>query len=213
VNLKRLKTPRIGETYEILLSTYDNDHSPNAAPMGIRFLSYERIHIRLFKGSRTLQNMLARRCAAANLTNDDILFYRLTFKGPDLNSNLFTKARLVNAPILKSADGHIEMELVKTTQHKDVVLAELRIKRSNLRHVVAPFYSRAAHALVESTIHATRIHEFLVHKQKRKAAKLIRIINHYKEIIGRVSPDSDHERAIKDLQTRINRWKRSKSIC
>jgi len=202
---------RSRQTYEIILSTYNDDGSPNAAPMGIRFTARKTICARLLRGSRTLRNILARRSAVANLTSDACLFYRTTFKRRGgLPTRYFSRSRLVNAPVLKSAEGYIEMELTRDEQDRESVLAEFKVRRVCWRHVTPAPYSRGAHALIEATVHATRIQKFLPdRKKKREVASLIQLVNHYKDVIERVSPDSDYARAIKELQSRIHRWKRS----
>lgn len=202
------------QTYEIILSTYNDDGSPNAAPMGIRFTTRNLIHARLFRGSRTLRNILARRSAVANLTSDACLLYRTAFKRRgDLPSRYFLRSRLVNAPVLKSAEGYIEMELTHDAKNRDSVLAEFRVRRVCWRHVTPAPYSRGAHALIEATIHATRIQEFLPDRKKRiEVERLIQLVNHYKDVIERVSPDSDYARAIRELLSRIRRWKSSQGI-
>lgn len=202
---------RSRQTYEIILSTYNDDGSPNAAPMGIRFTARKTICARLFRGSRTLRNILARRSAVANLTSDACLFYRTTYKRKGgLPTGCFSRSRLVNAPVLRSAEGYIEMELTRDEQDRESVLAEFRVRRVCSKHVTPVPYSRGAHALIEASIHATRIQEFLPdRRKKREVARLIQLVNHYKDVIERVSPDSDYERAIKELQSRIHRWKRS----
>ena len=205
----RRTIPRIGQTYEIILSTYDHAGRPNAAPMGIKFVSRKLIQIYMFKGSDTMINVLTKRCAVANLTSDANLFFKLALeKKKGLSANSFLKARLVDAPHLRSVDGYIELTLIRSIPDNKGVMTEFSIKRFHWNYVAPTFYSRAAHALIESTIHATRVHEFLAQGKKKKASKLIHIINHYKEIVERVSPGSDYEKSIKKLQSRIKRWKR-----
>ena len=206
--MKRSSEVRIGEIYEIVLSTYNDDGRPNAAPMGIAFTNRKRVLVRLHKGSRTLANVLSRRCAVVNLTSDPVLFYRTAFKGETKLPNfLFSKARMVNAPLLKDADGYLELSLIRSIPEKEKVNAEFSIRRSSCGQP-PHLYSRAPHALLEATVHATRVREYLSRGKRRKAAPLIRMINHYKDVIERVSPDSDYARAIKELQSNINRRKR-----
>ncbi len=211
--MRRRLIPKMGETYEIVLSTYNNDGSPNAAPMGIRFVGEKRIQVNLFRGSSTLNNVLTRRCAVANLTSDPVLFYRLTFKRKGwLEDCTFLRAKLVNAPLLKDSDAHIEMNLIRGIPSRDTVLAEFRVKRVQWNYVAPLFYSRGAHALIEATIHATRIRQFLNEGRRREAAKLSRLINHYKDVIERVCPDSDYARTIRELQAKVKAWKRGQRI-
>lgn len=203
---------RRGEIYEIILSTYNKDKRPNAAPMGIKFLGNNTISIQFYKGSQTLDNVLTRRCAVANLTHNPLLFYITTLKRKDsLPSRLFSKAKSVDAPSLKRADGNIEMRLTRSISRRGRVLVQFKIVQISLGPAPSLLYSRGVPALIESTIHATRIRRYLAEGKKEKAARLIQLVNHYKDVIERVCPDSDYARAIRELQSEIDEWK-SRSI-
>jgi len=207
--LKRGFNPRVGEIYETILSTYNDDGRPNAAPMGIIFTKRKKVCMRLYRGSQTLVNILARKCAVANITSDPILFYKTALKEETRSpTRSYSKAEMVNAPLLKDADGYLEMRLIRSIPGKEKIDVEFCVKKFSRRKVTARFHSRAAHALIESTIHATRVREYLSKGNRRKATPLIRMINHYKDVIERVSPDSDYASAIKELQSSIHRWKR-----
>ncbi len=212
--MNRGKYPKIGETYEIILSTYCDEGQPNAAPMGIKFLRNKRVFIKLFKGTRTLNNIMKRRCAIANVTSDPLLFYKTTFKEKNqLSPNYFSRSNIIDAPYLRSADGYIQMTLGTCKHKRSYVETEFHIKkRINLKKTRSDLYSRGAHALIEAIIHSTRINEFLAKGKTKKTNKLIQLVNHYNELIQRVSPDSDYEKIINEIQNRINKWKNEKNM-
>lgn len=212
--MNRGKHPEIEKTYEIILSTYCDDGQPNAAPMGIKFLRNNRVFIRLFKGTLTLKNVMKRRCAIANVTSDPILFYKTTFKEKkQLPKNYFYRSKIIDAPYLRSADGYVQMTLVKWKNKRNFVETEFYVKKMNLKKLKSELYSRGSHAIIEVIIHSTRIKEFLTKKNNiKKTNKLIKLVNHYKELIKRVSPDSDYEKIINEIEARINKWKNEKSI-
>jgi hypothetical protein len=211
--MNRGKYPKIGETYEIILSTYCDDGQPNAAPMGIKFLRNKRVFIRLFKGSRTLNNIMKRKCAIANVTSDPFLFYETTFKEKNqLSPNYFSRSKIVDAPYLRSADGYVQMTLETFKPKRSYVETKFNIKVVTLKKNRSDLYSRGSHALIEAIIHSTRIKEFLAQGNTKKTNKLIQLVNHYKELIERVSPDSDYEKIINEIQTRIIKWKNGKNI-
>jgi len=87
----------IGET---IVSTYDVDEQPNAAPMGVMMHSSKQLIIRPFVSSLTYKNLQANRCAVVNVTSDPELFYLTAFKevNPDrkLPCELFEKAEMVD---------------------------------------------------------------------------------------------------------------------
>jgi hypothetical protein len=190
--MNRGKYPKIGETYEIILSTYCDEGQPNAAPMGIKFLRNKRVFIKLFKGTRTLT----------------------TFKEKNqLSPNYFSRSKIIDAPYLRSADGYIQMTLGTCKHKRSYVETEFHIKkRINLKKTRSDLYSRGAHALIEAIIHSTRINEFLAKGKTKKTNKLIQLVNHYNELIQRVSPDSDYEKIINEIQNRINKWKNEKNM-
>jgi hypothetical protein len=211
--MNRGEYPKIGETYEIILSTYSDEGQPNAAPMGIKFIRKKRVFIKLFKRTRTLNNIMKRRCAIANVTSDPFLFYRTTFKEKNqLSPNYFSRSKIIDAPYLRSADGYIQLTLVTCKHKRSYVETEFHIKRINLKKIRSNLYSRGGHAVIEAIIHSTRIKEFLAKGKTKKTNNLIQLVNHYKELIQRVSPDSDYEKIINEIQNRINKWKNEKSM-
>lgn len=211
--MNRGKYPKIEETYEIILSTYCDEGQPNAAPMGIKFLRNKRVFIRLFKGTLTLNNIMKRRCAIANVTSDPLLFYKTTFKGKNqISTNYFSRSKIIDAPYLRSADGYVQMTLETFKPKRSYVETKFNIKVVTLKKNRSDLYSRGSHALIEAIIHSTRIKEFLAQGNTKKTNKLIQLVNHYKELIERVSPDSDYEKIINEIQTRIIKWKNGKNI-
>jgi hypothetical protein len=211
--MNRGKYPKIETTYEIILSTYCDDGQPNAAPMGIKFCKNKRVFIRLFKGTHTLNNIMKRRCAIANVTSDPLLFYKTTFKEKNqLPTKYFSRSKIIDAPYLRSADGYIHMTLITCKNKRSYVETEFHIKKMNLKKIQSELYSRGAYAVIEAIIHSTRIKEFLIKGNMKKTNKLIKLVNHYKELIEKVSPDSDYEKIINEIKTSINKWKNEKSI-
>ena len=206
--MNRGKYPKIEETYEIILSTYCDEGQPNAAPMGMKFIKKKRVFIKLFKGTRTLNNIMKRRCAITNVTSDPFLFYKTTFKEKNqLSPNYFSRSKIIDAPYLRSANGYILMTLATCKHKQSYVETEFHIKRITLKKTRSGLYSRGAHAVIEAIIHSTRIKEFLTKGKRKKTNQLIQLVNHYKELIQRVSPDSDYEKIINELQNKINKWK------
>ncbi len=94
---------------ETIVSTYNSDGSPNAAPMGATLKNQKQLTIDLFNSSATLANVKSSRCAVINLTDNIEIYYRTAFKeaNPDgvLPEEWFTKAQAVNAPKLRLGGG------------------------------------------------------------------------------------------------------------
>src|SRR3990170_5641563 len=94
-----------GAIMETILSTYNEDGEPNAAPMGTIMQNDQTVLIRLYTASLTYKNLQSNRCAVINVTSDIDLFYRTTFKEANHEGKIpkewFEKAETVNAPKLR----------------------------------------------------------------------------------------------------------------
>jgi len=201
----------IGET---IVSTYDADGQPNAAPMGIVMESNEQVIIRPFISSSTYKNIQTKKCAVANVTSNPEMFYLTAFKetNPDgkLSSDLFEKAETVDAPRLRAADATVEV-IVDETGSFSTERAEFLC---NVRHVKASkklpkVYCRAQFATIEAIIHATRIKVFLRgNKQEQKQAiKLLELVDVCQDVVQRTAPNSRYSEIMADLTQRIHLWR------
>ena len=115
----------IGET---VVSTYDADGQPNAAPMGVVIESDERLLIRPYILSLTYRNLQAKRCAVVNVTSNPETFYLTAFKeaNPDgkLSPELFKKAEDIPFPRAASTWSFIrEISGLITTAVPFIILA------------------------------------------------------------------------------------------
>lgn len=63
-----------GRQYETIITTRNNDGSKNAAPIGVICAGNDKIINRIFKGSRTLENIMREREFTVNITHDPELF-------------------------------------------------------------------------------------------------------------------------------------------
>ena len=68
VNLEDLGFAK-GIIFETIVSTYSSQGSPNIAAMGVLQLDSENIMIRIYKSSKTYNNLVSRRCAIINLSS------------------------------------------------------------------------------------------------------------------------------------------------
>jgi hypothetical protein len=198
---------------EVILSTFDEDHHPHAAPMGASTEDMRSIVLTPFKSSQTYGNLLKWRSGVANITSDPVLFHRTVFKdsnpGGELPQEWFTHAPTVDAPRMTNTDFCIELRVTGIEESEDRaqmlcrVEMVLMLNRSYLPHV----YNRAAPAVIESIIHATRIEAHLNAGRPDKAAELITLVEHYCSLVERVAPDSTYSELMNDIQRRINLWR------
>jgi hypothetical protein len=207
-----------GMIAECVVSTYNIDGKPDAAPMGVIMEDEQQLIINFFNSSITCSNIKANRCAVVNLTSNIELFYKTAFKeaNPDgkLPQGWFEKAKAVNAPKLRFADATIDVSVIDITPigtvktkaicNVDLVQATRKFPR---------VYSRAMDATLEAIIHATRVKAFLNDEGKReRVSKLLSLIDNCDDVVNRVAPTSVYSSVMADLMKRIDSWKNKTTI-
>lgn len=202
----------IGET---IVSTYDVDGQPNAAPMGVMMDSSKQLIIRPFVSSLTYKNLQANRCAVVNVTSNPELFYLTAFKeaNPDrkLSLELFEKAEMVDAPRLLAADAIIEVLVAETgsfSPERAEFLCNVQLVKAS--KALPKVYCRAQFATIEAIIHATRIKPFLRgNKQEQKHAfRLLELVNVCQDVVNRTAPNSRYSEIMAELHQRISLWRK-----
>lgn len=202
---------REGFTVETILSTFNEDNTPNAAPMGV-VTSGPQVVVKPFKTTITYKNLIRSRCAVINVTDDPFIFYRTVFKGPrwgERSQLLFTRARKVDAPKLKDALAFLEVQ-AESVEEDSAPRARILFKVLSLtvnRLKKPEAHNRAAAALTESIIHATRIRAALRGEQGIDVARLIEMIEHYSKIVSQVAPNSEYEHLMRKIIRRIEAWR------
>jgi hypothetical protein len=203
---------RKGVFSETIVSTYNPDGSANAAPMGLKLLD-ENLEMNIFNTASTCRNLKTKKCAVVNLTHDIEVFYKSTFKDTNPDGKIpvewFTKAEVVDAPMLRSADATIEVAADTMMEDSELTKFICSVKRLVAAAQFPQVYCRAMPLAVEAITHATRVKVFLATPEKQKeAAELIGLIKHYDQVIKRVAPDSEYTAVMADLQGRIDSWRR-----
>ena len=199
--------------FETIISTYGPTKDPSAAPIGVIFKSAEIFHILMYKGSTTLRNLIFSKCGVVNITFDIELFYKATFKEDIDNLKfkkpLFQRAECVDAPVITSAAVNLEfvVEKIKKKSLKTFMVCRIVKIKENSSALILP-YTRGFFAALESIIHSTRIKYLLKEGKNAEADRLIRLIEYYKEVAIRVSPDSIYIKIIENLIKKIGAWRR-----
>ena len=199
----------IGET---IVSTYNVDGQPNAAPMGVVVESNERLRIRPYRSSLTYKNLQTTRCAVVNITSNPELFYLTAFKeaNPDgkLSPDLFEKAETVDAPRLRAADAIVEV-LVAETGSFGAKRAEFlcNVQLVKASKALPKVYCRAQFATIEAIIHATRIKQFLRGDEQERAIKLLELVSVCQDVVDRTAPNSRYSEIMADLTRMIDLWR------
>lgn len=199
---------------ETIVSTYNVNGEPNAAPMGVKTEDMKGLIIRPYTSSLTYANLQSKRCAVVNITSNPELYYRTVFKEVNPEGRVppewFKKAEKVNAPKLRMADAFIEVSVIDinlSEAERAKVLCDVQlVKAPNL---LPKAYCRAVFATIEAIIHATRVKLFLTgdKEKRREAYRLIELIEHYNALVNRVAPNSNYSAIMADLMKRINLWR------
>lgn len=196
---------------EVIVSTYNGEGQPNAAPMGVETVDMQRIVIRPYTSSLTYKNLQLKRCAVINVTSDPEVYYRAALKEVNSDDRIpvewFERAEVVDAPRLRMADAFVEVSIVGVkslgAERAEFLCDVEHVKALN---VLPRVYCRAIFATIESVIHATRIKLFLTSGKQEQARRLIELIRHYNTVVKRVAPNSRCSEIMADLIRRINSW-------
>ncbi len=203
-----------GTIVETILTTYDENGKPNAAPIGIIMHNEKALSARIFKSSLTYQNLLSKKSAVANITSDVDLFLRTAFKDANPEGKMpidwFEKAENVDAPRLRKSAATVELSVAEMNSI-DTEKTELTcfVELIRTEKVFPKAYCRAHSATIEALIHATRIHAFLKgdERQREKASQLIKTFASIKEIVDRVAPDSRYAEIMAYIAGQIESWR------
>jgi len=187
---------------ETVLATYTPGGKPHAAPMGVRLLEDGRLRITPYLQTQTYRNLKASPACTVNLTWSPEIFFQTAFKGEleeKLPGDFFLPALKVRAPRLRRAEGWLEVEASlegedrEKAYFKGEIVAVYPVKRR------LKAYCRGDFAAIESIIHATRVLEFTSKGEWLKAEKLLRLMLGYRNLIGRVAPNSEASQVIERL--------------
>lgn len=196
---------------ETIVSTYGADGLPTAAPMGIITRDMKSLIIRPYTTSSTYRNLLLRRCAVVNLSTDPTMFYKTAFKdaNPDnrVPAEWFEKIDGIDAPKLRDADACIMVKVTSIGKSRDGRARMVgKVEGVDAKRLTPRAYCRASFAVIESIIHATRIKVFM-RKERERAKKLIELVEYYSELVDRVVPGSTYVATMRELLSRIDRWR------
>lgn len=204
-----------GIIVETIVTTYNMNGQPNAAPMGATMTNPQRITLRIYTSSLTYKNLQSKRCAVINVTTDPEIFYRTAFKEASVEGivpkKLFEKAETIDAPKLRTADAYIEVtvaDIIPLDAERVEVTCQVELVQA--LSVLPKVYCRALFATIEAIIHATRVEAFIVHGERQKreqALKLMETIRECNDVVNRVAPNSRYSEIMADLNQRVNSWR------
>ncbi len=197
---------------EAIVSTYNKDKTPNAAPMGIIMEDEKHLTIDFFNSTATCSNIVANRCAVINLTSDIAFFYKTAFKeaNPDgkLPKDWFEKSQIVNAPKMCSADATIDISIDNLWPiDSQKTKATFKIDLINAKPQYPQVQCRAMSLTLEAIIHATRVKALGNDQAERKNVHLLEMIDDCNKVVNRVAPNSPYSLVMADLIRRVDVWR------
>lgn len=200
-----------GAIAETIVSTYNADGSPNAAPMGVSMIDDDHVAVEFFNSSTTFSNVKANRCAVVNLTSNIEVYYRTAFKeaNPDgvLPQEWFQKAAVVNAPKLALADATFEISIYNLALNSEKSRALFKVRSLEASQMYPQVYCRAFGATVEAIILATRVKVLADSEAEReRVGELLRRIQLCSSIVDRVATGSAYSAVMADLEKRTAVW-------
>jgi len=141
----------------VIFTTISPDGVPNAAPIGLH-MKDGRFFARIYN-SKTLDNILGKKAAAANIVDDPVLFVQSALS--DIQPDNFDLDGVF--PVLKDALGWIIFDC-KCRKGETISVVELspvgsKIKRRQIKPI-----NRGFNAVIEATVEATR---YVVLKDKK----------------------------------------------
>ena len=154
---------------EVIFTTISPDGIPNAAPMGLHNKD-GRLFVRIYN-SNTLENIMSKPIAAANIVDDPLLFVQSALS--DVKPERFEF--MEDFPVLKDAMGGILFNC-KCKKGENISVVELSpIKgKINIRNIKP--VNRGFNAVIEASINATR---YVVFREQ----KYLEHIEYYNSIV------------------------------
>jgi uncharacterized protein len=138
---------------ESIVTTVAPDGAVNCAPMGVEW-DEDAIVLKPFLDTATYRNVLASRAAVVNLTDDVRVFARAAISNPSYET---VPATVVRGVVLADCCSWRELEVrsIDSTPPRGRVNATI-VHRGMRREFIG--FNRAAHAVLEAAIYATRLH-------------------------------------------------------
>ena len=142
---------------ETIVTTRDPQGLINVAPMGVEWepsADDSRIVLKPFLETATYRNVLATRTAVVNLIDDVRVFARAAISNPEYAT---VPATSVAGAVLAGCCAWRELEVVTIDSTPPRSRIETRVvHRGTNRDFIG--FNRAAHAVLEAAIYATRVH-------------------------------------------------------
>jgi len=189
---------------EVVVSTVDDEGRPNAAPMGVT-LEGGWLILRPYRSTRTYRDMASTKRALLNVVDDPELFVLTALKDGEAPRWIFGEGC---PPRLKGAKAYVEVSVEREESLSDD-RAKLYCKPIRVEaRAGAKAYCRAKAAVIEATVHATRVKVYALRGLREEAEWLMRLIEHYVALVKRVAPGTSYEALISEVEAWAKKWLR-----
>lgn len=154
-----------GQYYETIITTFNENNENNAAPVGVAVKNIDEITCHIFKGSKTLENIILNKKFIVNITKNPLYF---TFATVDniMDEYFQFHNNDSNYPYLKDIEAYLICEVIDikyavkindpTRQSKTGFIKAKVCEIVKLSKYVNPM-NRAIYSLLESLVNYTRI--------------------------------------------------------
>ncbi|MHC1567654.1 MAG: DUF447 domain-containing protein [Candidatus Syntropharchaeia archaeon] len=173
---------------EIIATTRSKSGAFNAAPMGIRNQTMARV----YKASKTFENVKETGFLAANIVHDPMIFVISALE--NLDNEYFTLFH--GFPVLKDGDAWVLFECFPQKEDSYAFTFFLKPIRAKINKKRVRAVNRGFNAVIEAAVHATR---YVITGDE----KLKRLIDHYSSIVLRCGGEREKE-AMNYLKGRIS---------
>jgi uncharacterized protein len=210
LNLNSLNMEK-GMRYETIVTTINEDGTPNAAPMGVICKDHDKVVLRLNEGSRTVRNIKREKAFYVNLTKDPILFVQATIENPPyeefkdenrgfslIKSDAFFLAEVIQERQMEREDSFGKSVLT-------IVQAQTREIMLNKFRDIEPM-NRAICGIIEALVNLSRMDI----AQPNKKNEYLRRMKEISRLVNRVG-GTEHQKAMEMINEEVRDKNKSKS--
>jgi len=191
-----------GGVVEVVASTVNAEGEVNLSAMGAS-MEGGLVILRPFKETLTYSNLRSTGEVVLNLTDDPALFVYAALKLPCAKVEL-EPSSFVKPPRVKGAQGFVEAVVEDVVEEEGRARVKCRPLVIEARSRLAKAYCRAGPAIIEAAVHASRLEAYA--KQGLGVGWLVALIEHYRELVSRVAPNTVYQRVMEEVW----RWSLSK---
>ena len=173
--------------YETIVSTIRKG-VPHAAPIGVWTHNFETLNSEIYKGTRTIENILKNYNYTVSLPSDVITFFTVLFARQNLS---YEKSKAIEAPAVKGYSAAMELRVKVAQEQKKSFLIQGEIKAIRTSGPVK-LINRAEGLVAENLVLATKLPHFA-----RKKIEGAMQANH--RVIRKVAPGSKYEKMTMSL--------------